>query len=343
MNTQKLINILEGKGFTVREAEGGSELVIACPLCFSENQKLYINAVTGQWLCFMCGEKGHLRNLLIKVCEKTVTEAFELERELLGGTRMRKRPLVPRPAPASEVQLPKEFIPLRVAADYHGGNIAQQYLTGRGMDVMLADKMGVGYCLTGLYAWRVIIPVVTQGVLRTFVARSWIQDEKKKVLMPKGSQAERALFGYDEVLRERPLYPDLILVEGCFDAFAMWNHEYRETVATLGAHLTDIQRALVKRLRPERVILLRDSDPSGWDAVIKESQELAANMLSVRIAVLPEGLDPGSAASAQISSAVDNSIPIGLECGREVTIERIENELCRLRQGKAPTFPPPDR
>ena len=85
-------------------------MVIACPLCFSESQKLYINAGSGLWTCFLCGEKGHLRNLLIKVCEKTVNEAFELERELLGGPEMRKRPLVPRPAPASEVELPQEFI-----------------------------------------------------------------------------------------------------------------------------------------------------------------------------------------------------------------------------------------
>ncbi len=316
MNTQKLINILEGKGFTAREAEGGSELVIACPLCFSESQKLYINAATGLWTCFKCGEKGHLHSLLIRICEKTVTEAFELERELLGGTKLRKRPLVSRPAPPSEVQLPKEFIPLDV-----GAPAGQQYFMNRKVNIATALSVGAGYCLTGLYAWRVIVPVVTQRALRTFVARSWVPTEPKKVLMPKGSQAERALFGYDRLAENGVCWTDLILVEGVFDAMAMWRYGFRETIATLGAHLTDIQRALVKRLRPERVVLLRDGDAAGREAAIKDARELAYDLLPVSIALLPDGTDPASASREDIRKALQEARPVDTEYGVETMKE----------------------
>ncbi len=319
MNTQKLINILASKGFAVREAEGGSELVIACPLCFSESQKLYINAATGQWICFQCEEKGHLHNLLIRICEKTVNEAFELERELLGGTKLRKRPLVPRPAPPSEVQLPKEFIPLGGP----GIDIAKEYMESRGVSLALAQEMGVGHCLTGLYAWRVIIPVVTQGALRTFVARSWIQDEKKKVLTPKGSQAERALFGYDELVdpRREEGTALIILVEGVFDAMAMWQHGYRETIATLGAHITELQRALLKRLTPVCVYLLRDGDAAGREGAIKDARELACDLLPVSIALLPDGTDPASASREDIRMALQEARPVDTEYGVETMRE----------------------
>lgn len=319
MNTQKLINILEGKGHAVREAEGGSELVIACPLCFSEKDKLYISTEAGQWLCFQCEEKGHLRSLLIKVCEKTVNEAFELERELLGGTKMRKRPLVPRPSPPSAVELPKEFIPLGVGADFHGTNVAQQYLTGRGVDVALARGMGTGYCLTGWYGHRVIVPVVTQGALRTWVARSWLPGAKKKVLMPPGSQAERALFGYDRLAENRTDH--LILTEGVLDAMIMWQRGYSETIATLGAHLTEIQRALVKRLAPHRVYLLRDGDAPGRKGAIRDARELACDLLPVSIALLPDGTDPASASQEDIERALHKARPVETEYGVETMKE----------------------
>ena len=150
--------------------------------------------------------------------------------------------------------------------------MAQEYCESRGVFQDMAQVMGMGYCLTGLYAWRVIIPVVTQGALRTFVARTWIPAEQKKVLMPKGSQAERALFGYDKLVSDSARWTDLILVEGVFDAMVMWGHlGYFHTLATLGAHLTEIQRALVKRLHPERVVLLRDGDAAGRDGAIKDA------------------------------------------------------------------------
>lgn len=306
---------MSDKGFSVDIVEGGTELLISCPLCLDEGKpKLYVEVETGVWTCFKCHAKGHLRNLLIEVCELTFGEAVIAERAIAGYEEPHAPMHVARPAPASTVELPSGFIPLGDSSSAYG-KVACHYLEERGVTLAMAKEMKMGFCLTGLYAQRVIIPIYTQNKLRTFVARSWVETEQKKVLMPKGSQAERALFGYDWLpCKERP--GSIILVEGVFDALAMWQHGYFHTLATLGAHVTELQRSLLKRLEPQAVVLLRDADDAGREAAIKEARELATNMIPVSIATLSSG-DPGTAAITDIRRALDNARPVGLDFGIE--------------------------
>jgi 5S rRNA maturation endonuclease (ribonuclease M5) len=318
VNTSRLIAVLEDHNFKVSLVEGGTELVIACPLCFSEKSKLYISAATAAWICFRCNSRGGLHSLLLEVCELPPNEAYPMEMALLEGKQQRPALIVSRPAPASTIELPPGFMPDR------GDGLAACYLQHRCLDGDWAPELGIGYCLVGYYHHRVIVPVVTQGSLRTFVARTWLEDEPKKVLMPPGSQAERALFGYDQLAgEERAYWKDLILVEGVFDALRLWQAGYRETVATLGAHVTELQRNLVKRLAPGSVVLLRDADDAGAgrESAIKDAKALSEAMLNVSIANLPDGTDPGSASPAEIRRALDEAKPVELQLGIEALKE----------------------
>ncbi|KKN84414.1 hypothetical protein LCGC14_0288760 [marine sediment metagenome] len=320
MNTKALIDILEDHDLSVALAENETELVVACPLCFSEERKLYIAADTGAWLCFKCDERGGLRDLLLNVCEMPANEAYPTEMSLLAGKKQVPGLIVSRPAPAATVSLPKGFFPL--TTDLAGrGTSAAQYLESRGVDLTRAVYEGIGFCLTGYYKHRVIIPVFTQGAMRTFVARSWLNDAKKKVLMPAGSQAERALFGYDQLITHRSRWQDIILVEGVFDAMRMWRAGYGEAVATLGAHVTELQRNLVKRLKPRYVVLLRDADDAGRDAAIKDAKALSEAMLDVKIANLPDGVDPDSATDTNILDAIQSARPVTHQLGIEAMKE----------------------
>lgn len=318
MNTEMLLNILEDKGFNVNEAAGGMELVISCPLCWDERQRLYISAENGLWICHRCEAKGHLRRLLINVCEMTPNEAFPWEKKILQGLKLRKWPLVSRPAAPATVTMPSECLQ---ADQPQSVRLAESYFESRGLKRVWVGSLRVGTCLTGFFHHRVIVPVITQGQLRTFVARTWLEDEKKKVLMPKGSQAERALFGYDELFTERAHWSNLIVVEGVFDAIRMWEIGYRETVATLGAHITELQRVLMRRLKPDRVILLRDGDKAGREAALKEARELAADFLPVSIAHLPDGTDPGNVEPAVLRAALAGATPVGEDYGIETMKE----------------------
>ncbi len=335
VNTKKLIEVLEDHDLSVALAENETELVIACPLCFSETRKLYIQADTGAWICFKCDARGGLRALLREVCEMPANEAYPTEIGLLSGKKQQPGLIVSRPAPASTVDLPKGFKPLTTSPDT-SNTAAAQYLARRGVSLSRAAYEGMGFCLAGYYKYRVIIPVVTQEAMRTFVARSWLRDTKKKVLMPVGSQAERALFGYDLLVDQRSDWNDLILVEGVFDAMRMWRAGYRETVATLGAHVTELQRNLIKRLNPRRVVVLWDGDDAGREATMKVSRALAEAMIPVEAALLPPGVDPDSATNVDLRQVLDNTVLVGLECGEEATRGVLDDAVHRLWKDTAP-------
>lgn len=311
MNVAKLMDFLEGQGFSPDLVEGDTEIVIACPLCFDERKRLYISADQGLFICFHCDERGHLTRLLTDVCDLTVSQALTFDREL----RVRgQRPPLPAPRhvpPPAEVALPTGFL------TDGGVGIVREYFRFRHLSPEWIRPLGVGYCLTGPYHHRVIVPVYTEGQLRTFVARTWVSEERKKVLMPKGSQAARALFGYDGLPQPTE---EVILVEGVWDAMKLWEQGLTGAVATLGAHITELQRALLKQRGVKRVILLRDGDEAGRKAMAKEAQELAAAMLEVSVALLPEGTDPGSATVKQIKKALDEAQDITVILGQEVAL-----------------------
>jgi len=312
MNKQMLVATLEDANFIVSEMEGGTELVINCPLCFDEKSRLYIASDSGLWKCFRCGEKGHLLSLLVRVVELKFTTAYPLSESI--SAKPVDAPVVieaHRPPPPSSVSLPTGF--MADAGDRYAGD----YFAVRGLRRHWVREVGAGYCLVGPYAQRIIIPVVTQGALRTYVARTWRRCEKKKVLMPPNSQASRALFGYDLLEKERSYWDELIVVEGVFDALRLWDLGYRETIATLGAHITDLQRALMKRLRPKGVVLMRDADEAGAATAIQEGRALLSNMFNVSIAHLPVDSDPSVASAQDIRTALEGAIPVTLDYGEE--------------------------
>ena len=321
LNTQALIRTLEEHGFLVGEAEGGAELTIACPLCFDERRRLYIASSSGLWICFRCQARGHLRRLLSDVCEMTINMAVSVERSLWGGAKHHPVPAQPSPRPGpATVTMPVGMI------QDEGNGIATDYFNSRGLKSHWVQDYGVGYCLTGYYRHRVIIPVYTEGELRTFVARTWLDDGHKKVLMPAGSAASHALFGYDRpdiAFTKLDGHMEVILVEGVFDAFRMWELGHTDTLATLGAHTTDAQRRLLKRIGFQRVVLMRDADEAGLQASIEEARTMTAALMKVSIAALPQGTDPGTAEPRDIQRALDTAVPCEQNLGTVETLKEV--------------------
>lgn len=81
-------------------------------------------------------------------------------------------------------------------------------------------------------------------------------------------QKSLVVFGLDRVYD-----PDLIIVEGEFNAIAMHQHGYRNTVALNGSQISDRQVDLIKR-HAESAILFFDSDPAGHSATDEAAERL---------------------------------------------------------------------
>ncbi len=111
----------------------------------------------------------------------------------------------------------------------------------------------------------------------------------KTLLFDKG----RLLFGFFQNREAIRKSRRCLLVEGNFDLLALAAHGIDTAVAPLGTALTQQQVRILKGFVDE-VVLLFDGDAAGRKAAMRSLALFLAEMVEVRVAVLPEGEDPDS-------------------------------------------------
>jgi len=82
-----------------------------------------------------------------------------------------------------------------------------------------------------------------------------------------------------------------LLFEGYMDVVAAWQAGFTQGIATLGTALTEQQARIIRR-NVDSVIVCYDGDLAGQEATGKAIQILQQAGLTVRIAPLPQGMDP---------------------------------------------------
>jgi DNA primase len=99
------------------------------------------------------------------------------------------------------------------------------------------------------------------------------------------------LYGLNFALDAIKQKDSVIIVEGYFDLIVPYQNGITNIVATLGTALTVEQIRLIKRFT-NNVVIIFDSDEAGEAASLRGLDLLVSEGLSVKIARLPEGLDP---------------------------------------------------
>ena len=140
-------------------------------------------------------------------------------------------------------------------------------------------------------------------------------------------QKSRVLFGLDRARLHIDEEHPAVIVEGYTDVIAMHQAGVGTAVATCGTALGDGHFDLLRRFS-ERIVLAFDSDEAGLKAALR-SDELESPFrldLDLRVAVMPDGLDPADlyqeGRSEELAKAVDVARPL-LE-------HRIESEVARF-------------
>ncbi len=105
----------------------------------------------------------------------------------------------------------------------------------------------------------------------------------------------RLLYGLRQVKRSGDRR--VVVVEGYTDVIALHLAGFTGAVATLGTALTAEHARLLERYATDGVVLLFDGDSAGRRAADRAFRELVHTPLPVRIALLPEGVDPADLAS----------------------------------------------
>ena len=199
-----------------------------CPFCNHHKPKLEINMATNEegknpWECWVCQTKGRtIRSLLYQL--KTPREqSNEILKYLPKGSYIEYKGL-------SIIELPKEYQPLYSATKTSVvANLVRNYLYERGLTDNDFIKYSIGYCTTGEYGGRVIIPSFSEsGSLNFFVARTYDGNYYKY----KNPEASKDIIFFENLINwNQPI----ILCEGVFDAISI----KRNVIPILGKSISN--------------------------------------------------------------------------------------------------------
>jgi DNA primase len=238
----KLLQLLEsvlGKGKTT----SGDNVAFFSPFVSHYKPKLEININTNSqgenvWHCWISDRKGRTISSLFKQLNLP-KEKFEQLGRIIESTRYR----VTKDADVKTetIQLPKDYKPLwlpKTTPDYRN---AIHYLKNRGVTIFDIIKYRIGYCETGEYSGKIIIPSYDcNGQLNYFVSRAFYKSDTQKHKNPKIS---KDIIGFDLFVNwSQPI----ILCEGAFDAIAI----KRNAIPLFGKI---IQSTLQKKIIEQRV------------------------------------------------------------------------------------------
>jgi len=199
-----------------------------CPFCNHRKPKLEINLATNEqghnpWECWVCQTRGRTIRSLLKQLKTPRDIAQDILKYLPKGSEVEYQQL-------SIVELPKEYQPLYNASHTSVvANIVRKYLNDRGLTEIDYLKYSIGYCTTGEYGGRIIIPSFSEsGQLNFFVARSYDGNYFKY----KNPEASKDIIFFENLINWNA---PIILCEGVFDAIAI----RRNAVPLLGKSVSN--------------------------------------------------------------------------------------------------------
>jgi DNA primase len=103
----------------------------------------------------------------------------------------------------------------------------------------------------------------------------------------------RLIFGLDQAAGAIRTTHRLLVVEGYTDVIAAHQSDWKEAVAVLGTATTEDHAALIRRSGARQVVLAFDGDEAGRKASMRGLAGLLRLPVELRVAVFPEGRDPG--------------------------------------------------
>lgn len=139
---------------------------------------------------------------------------------------------------------------------------------------------------------RIVIPIHNAaGQLIAYCGR-WaadlVPDEELRYKLPEGFHKSQVLYNLHRV--KELAVEEIVVVEGFFSVFWLWQHGIENVVALMGSSLSDRQRdMLVDRLAPDgKALLLFDDDDAGHDCRLQCLDELSPHVF-VKSLHLPPG------------------------------------------------------
>ncbi|THE15435.1 DNA primase [Bacillus timonensis] len=210
------------------------------------------------------------------------------------------------------------------------GQPALDYLTNRGFTREIIDKFEIGYALdswnfatkflqkrgfkpelmeragllvkkedTGTFfdrfRNRIMFPIWDhQGKTIAFSGRVLEKDQEPKYLNSPETiifNKSKTLYNFHQARLEIRKQQQAVLFEGFADVIAADRADVPNSIGTMGTSLTDEHVKIIRR-NVESVVICYDSDNAGLDAALRASSMLLEAGCYVRVATMPNGMDP---------------------------------------------------
>ena len=291
MNKNSIIVLIEkllGRSNRLRN----EEYAFYCTFCNHHKKKLQVNLKTQKWHCWICNTGGHNLIQLFKKLKAT-KEQFQ---ELYDSGYSKTTKFVSEEDTAKEVvKLPSQYIPLWEKQNTPEYKRAMLYLQNRGITIFDILKYSIGYCESGLYSNRIIIPSYDENAqLNYFVGRSFYETTMKY----KNPFVSTDVIGFDLFINwSEPI----ILCEGVFDAITI----KRNTIPLFGKTIPKkLERKIIEK-NVQDIYIALDTD------AIKDSLKICEKFMNqgrnVYMVDLPNNTDPSDLGFEKIHNFLENT------------------------------------
>ncbi len=190
------------------------EYLFKCPKCDHHKRKFSVNLEKNVFKCWICDYSGRsIRRVVRRFGSFKDRQAWDETEDRVDINEFYDLFSENKEEETEQfVDLPNEFVSLANGTDNHASRIPLKYLYDRGITKKDILQWKIGYCPTGKFGGRVVVPSFSLcGRANYFVARSYKRGGYK-YMNPQASRDivfNHLYLDFDE---------DLTIVEGVFDA-----------------------------------------------------------------------------------------------------------------------------
>ena len=275
METKKLMILKEILGGYRRT---GQEYLFTCPFCKHHKPKFSVNLNKGAkcWVCdwstpnlFRVVKRfGNYSQINLWSSMEEIVEISDFSKDMFDKVRIVEK--------EETIKLPEDFISLANKNIPRTATYAANYLHERGVTESDIKYWKIGYCYSGEYSGRIVIPSFNNyGYLNYFIARSYENSWPKYKNPP--VQRNNMIFNELYIQWELPIN----LVEGAFDAIKAGPN----SIPILGSTLREgsrLFREIIKHRTPVYIALDKDAEKKS-NRIIKSLMQHDIDVYKVPI------------------------------------------------------------
>ncbi|MBD3194377.1 MAG: toprim domain-containing protein [Candidatus Lokiarchaeota archaeon] len=301
-NEEIIADILNILG--IKFVKSGDNLMACCPNPEHEdkNPSWGINVNTGLHNCFSCGFKGDIKKLLSLY--GIMSEGKIIKKQIRTFSRDRLKNKLGRQNNINYIAyLPKVFSLLddgNIRCCKHVGYLLSRLVNKDNFD-NLVNRFYLGFVPSGRFYNRIIFPIYKRDLKnkRDFVVMyggrsvSCVSKGVPKYLYPVRARKSNYLYNHNHCLLNK--FKSVIVVEGVFDVFRLWELGIYNVVSTLGCWPSKAQLHFLQYYND--ITICYDNDEAGNKGLERFKEYFYSGIkneaMVLRKKALPIGIDPG--------------------------------------------------